>query len=321
MQIRIGDRLYELRSQADLEAICAELRSALEPKCTYKSWYIRVPPERILEILVDAYTSYLKGEADVGAVVGRHLERLGLNKSLARTITPTLSALGLSTGGVFSRQALEVGRLLYEGRRQEALSLLRDAALKNCVVTDIIQRLDDECRELPQTVEAVLRSYGKSPRYDEMKYTAEFIKLIDGRCAPCDLNCVDKAALAGCSNLVVERVIYGIVDLFEKLDISVLPMHLALVKARDGIYEVVVRETNKLVGLVALAEPIEGAQVGKLRDVSRSLDGLAGEGEYEFYIKIVPILEGQPPCYKAKAFVEVVRADLEKASRIIKLEA
>jgi hypothetical protein len=34
----------------------------------------------------------------------------------------------------------------------------------------------------------------------------------------------------------------------------------------------------------------------------------------------VPILDGAPPCYRAKAFVEVVRADLERASRIIKLE-
>ncbi|MGC8583564.1 MAG: hypothetical protein ACP5I3_08175 [Thermoproteus sp.] len=320
MQVKVGERLYEVRSLAELEALCAELRSALEAKCVYNSWYIRVPPDRLLEIAAEAYLSYLRGEAEVGAVVGRYLERLGLSKSLARTITPTLSALGLSAGGVFSRQALEMGRLFHEGRRREALAALRDAALKNCVIRDIVERLGDGCDGLAEAVDAVLRSYGKSPRPDEAKYTADLVRAIHPPCTPCSFNCVDKASLASCAGALVERAIYGAADLFEKLDISILPMHLALVKAREGLYGVVVRETNKLVGLAAVADPIEGAQINKLRDVSKSLDGLAGEGEYEFYIKVVPILDGAPPCYRAKAFVEVVRADLERASRIIKLE-
>jgi hypothetical protein len=320
VQVKVGERLYEVRSQADLEALCAELKSALEARCIYNSWYIRVPPDRLLEIAEEAYLSYLRGEAEVGPVVGRYLERLGLSRSLARTITPTLSALGMSAGGVFSRQALEIGRLIHEGRRREALSALREAALRNCVVRDVVERLGDGCEGLAEAVDAVLRGYGKQPRPDEAKYTADLVRAIHPPCTPCSLSCVDRASLASCAGALVERAIYGAADLFEKLDISVLPMHLALVKTGEGRYGVVVRDTNKLIGLAAVADPIEGAQVNKLRDVSKSLDGLAGEGEYEFYIKIVPILDGAPPCYRAKAFVEVVRADLERASRIIKLE-
>lgn len=320
MQVRFGDRIYEVRSPADLEAICAELKAALEARCTYNSWYIRIPPERLLEILSEAYLSYLKGEASVAAVVERYLERLGLSRSLARTITPTLSALGMSTGGVFSKQAVELGRLIREGRRGEAAAALREAALKNCVLRDVVDKLGDSCEDLVQAVESVLRSYGKSPRSDEVKYTADLIRLIHPPCTPCSFNCVDKASLSACGQALVERAIYGASDLFEKLDISILPMHLALVKIGAGLYDVVVRETNKLVGLVAVADPVEGAQINKLRDVSKSLEGLAGEGQYEFYMKVIPLLEGQPPCYKAKAFVEVIRADLERASRIIKLE-
>ncbi len=319
MQVRVGDRVYEIKSQAELEALCRELRASLD-KCAYNSWYIRIPPDRLLEILAEAYLSQSKGEVSVASVVGRYLERLGLSKSLTRTITPTLSALGLSAGGVFSRSAIEVGRLVYEGRRGEAIAALRAAALKNCVLRDIVEKLGDACDDLINVVESALRSYGKSLRSDEVKYTAELIKLVHPPCTPCSLNCVDMASLSVCGQALVERAISNASDLFEKLDISLLPMHLTLVKVGDGLYDVLVRETGKLVGLVALAEPVEGGRIDKLRDVSKSLEGLAGEGQYEFYMKVIPILEGQPPCYKAKAFVEIIRADLERASRIIKVE-
>jgi hypothetical protein len=61
VQVKVGERLYEVRSQADLEALCAELKSALEARCIYNSWYIRVPPDRLLEIAEEAYLSYLRG--------------------------------------------------------------------------------------------------------------------------------------------------------------------------------------------------------------------------------------------------------------------
>lgn len=319
MQVRVGDRVYEVKSQAELEAFCRELRAALEDRCSYNSWYIRIPPDRLLEILAEAYLSHSKGEVSVALVVGKYLERLGLSKSLVRTITPTLSALGLSTNGVFSRLAVEAGRLVYEGKRGEAVAALRAAALKNCVLRDIIEKLGESCDDLAGVVESALRSYGKSPRSDELKYTAELIKLVHPPCTPCSFNCVDKASISACGQALVERALHDASDLFEKLDISILPIHLTLAKVKEGLYDVLVRGTGKLVGLVVLADPVEGGRIDKLKDVSKSLEGLAGEGQYEFYMKIIPILEGQPPCYNAKAFVEVIRADLERASRIMKL--
>ncbi|CCC82680.1 hypothetical protein [Thermoproteus tenax] len=320
MQIKVGDKLYEVKSVADLEKLCSELRGALEDGCIYNSWYIRVPPERLLEILSAAYTSYLRGDVDVASVVGRYLEERGLNKSLTRTITPTLSALGLSSGGVFSKQALEVGRLLYSGRRSEAAAVLREISLRNCIIREIIEKLGESCDKLGEVVETTLRSYGKTLRADEVKYTGEFVRVIHPPCTPCNFSCIDKNGLPSCYNALIERTLYSVIDLFERLDIALLPMHLAYVRAGDKIFHVLVRETGKLVGLIVLSEPVEGTSISKLRDVSKSLDSAAAEGEYEFILKIIPILEGSPPCLKAKAFVEVIRSDLERASRIVKLD-
>jgi hypothetical protein len=321
VEVRIGEKAYSIREPQDLERLCLELRRALYEgrECAYNSWYIRVPPERILEILKEAYSSYLKGEAGVGPVVERYLERLGLSKSLARTITPTLSALGLSSAGAFSKTALEAGRSLYGGAKHEALAILREAAAKNCVLRDIMVRLGGRCEGLAAVVEDVLRSYGKSPRADEVKYTAELVRLLYPPCAPCNFACINKEAFTTCADSLVEAVMANIGDLFEKLDISILPSYLAYVKS-GASYRAFVKDTNKPVGLIALAEPIEGAQIGRLRDLSRALDALVEEGAYEFYVKVLPILEPAGSCYRLKAYVEVARADLERASRIIKLD-
>lgn len=317
----MGERAFELKSPDDLEKLCAELRKVVasaEGGCTFNSWYMRISPERLLDILREAYSAYLRGEISVGAVLERYLQAQGLSKSLARTITPTFSALGLSTSGAFSKTALEVGRALYGGSRAEALAALRAAAKRNCVLRDIMERMRGCEGGLAALVEEVLRSYGKPPRADEIRYTADLVKLLHPACAPCDFNCADKEALAACADAVVDAVMSNIADLFEKLDISIQPAHLSYVK--DGAaYRAMVRETNKPVGTVALADPIEGAQVGKLRDLSRSLDRLVEEGAYSFYIKIIPILEQVSHCQKVKAFVEVIRSDLERASKVLKL--
>lgn len=321
MEVRIGEKAYLIKELQDLERLCLELRKALYEghECIYNSWYIRVPPERILDILREAYASYLKGEASVGLVIERYLERLGLSRSLVRTITPTLSALGLSSAGAFSKTALEAGRHLYSGAKHEALAVLREAAARNCVLRDIMMRLGGRCEELASIVEDVLRSYGKSPRADEIKYTVELVKLLYPPCAPCNFACINKEAFVACADSLVEAVMANVGDLFEKLDISILPLHLTYVKTEEG-YKAFVKDTNKPVGLITLAEPIEGAQIGRLRDLSRALDELVEEGAYEFYVKILPILEPAGSCYRLKAYVEVARADLERVSRIIKLD-
>jgi hypothetical protein len=138
-------------------------------------------------------------------VVGRYLERLGLSRSLARTITPTLSALGMSAGGVFSRQALEIGRLIHEGRRREALSALREAALRNCVVRDVVERLGDGCEGLAEAVDAVLRGLRQTAQARRGQIHGGLVRAIHPPCTPCSLSCVDRASLASCAGALVER--------------------------------------------------------------------------------------------------------------------
>jgi hypothetical protein len=88
---------------------------------------------------------------------------------------------------------------------------------------EIIEKARD-CSELERAVEDVLTPHmGKACRFDELKYTAELLRMVHPKCEQCDLSCPSAERLA---DMCVERLIQlshpHMRELFEKLDISLL---------------------------------------------------------------------------------------------------
>jgi hypothetical protein len=98
--VRIGDYEEEVATAEDVERLCKKLKEELQRGgCRFNSWYIRIPPDRLLNLLKKAYVKYTQGVVGTGEVIAEFLEENRLAKSLYRTITPTLSSLGF--GGVW----------------------------------------------------------------------------------------------------------------------------------------------------------------------------------------------------------------------------
>lgn len=316
--IRVGDHEEVVATVEDLERFCKRLREELQkPECQYNSWYIRVPPDRLFALLKKVYVKYTQGVLGVGDVISEFLDEYRLSKSLARIITPTLSSLGLSTSGKFTAAAVEIGKLLYEGRLEEARERILSLFAKNCVLKEIMEKVTD-CPEIEKAVVSVLTAYGKSLRFDEVKYTAELLKTAHPRCEDCDLSCVTPRKISNCVERIIQLAAPHTRELFEKLDISLLPEHLEYLRADGSTFLISVRGTDKHIGKIIIGEPIESVQLPQLKNSLAKLDERIVEGVYEVYIKIIPILEGDNKCKTMKLMLEVVRGDLEKASKIVK---
>lgn len=255
LSVEIGNRKVEYRvnSPDELDRALSEIKAlvgeGVKRKCTRNSWYIRVRPEILLEILIEAYSSYKSGALRVSDVVERWLQERGYNKSLARVITPTVSALGLSEEGLFNRRAVEYGRALANGGTPK---ILADALEENCIINEIMSEARKGCRSLDEVVVKVFESYGKSIRKDEVVYTSQLIRLIHGD--PCESACnkvID--VLKGreeCIGRVEEdcrdreEFVRSLLDycrgvlfeLFEKLDVGVRIDSLNYRLVQNGIY-------------------------------------------------------------------------------------
>lgn len=314
--VKIGDLELKVASPQDLEEVCRRLKESLaRPRCIYNSWYVRVPPERLLELLEYAYRRYSTGVINSTHVVYRFLEERGLARSLSRTITPTLSALGLTAGGKFTSVALEIGRLAGEGRSEELRQALHQVVSRNCVLAEVMEKAQG-CEGLEGAAAAVLSAYGRGPRQDEVRYTVELLRLADPRCAECNFDCATVGMLARCRDRLAQLALTSSRDLLDRLDISVLPDHLELVKVGQD-YLVTVRGTSKRIGMVLVSQAVEGAGVpAPLKEALLRLEEQIAEGIYEFYIKVIPIVEGH--CRPLKAYIEVVRGDLERASKFLR---
>ncbi|MEM1597124.1 MAG: hypothetical protein QXP31_06065 [Pyrobaculum sp.] len=314
--LRVGDREFNISTLEDLEKLCRKLREELSQQCLYHSWYIRVPPDRLLALLKKAYVKYTQGVLSVGDVIAEFLDEYKLSKSISRTITPTLSALGLTASGKFTSAAVELGKLLYEGRWEEARGKLLQLAAKNCVLKDIFDKMGD-CRDLEKTVSAVLTDYGKGLRPDELKYTTELVKLL--KCQDCDFKCATGDKVSACLDAILQTAKPHLRELFEKLDISLLPEHLDFLHMAEGEYAVGVKGTAKQIGLALVGKPLENAALAQLKDALARLDEKVQEGVYDVYIKIQPVLEGANHCKALKLLIEVVRGDLERVSKYVKI--
>ncbi|MFN3804313.1 MAG: hypothetical protein ACK4SY_04600 [Pyrobaculum sp.] len=313
--VRVGEHVENINTVEDLERLCEKLRKELE-RCQYHSWYIRMPPDRLFSLLRKAYIKYTQGVVNVAHVISEFLEENKLSRSMSRVITPTLSSLGLRSAERFTPEAIEVGRLLFEGKFDEARARLRRLAAKNCVLREVMEGLN--CVELEKSVEAVLAAYGKNIRLDELKYTAEFLRAIDPRCGNCDFKCSTREKIYSCKDKLIQISMGHVRDLFEKLDISLLPEHLDVTRRDGGVYHLKVRGTAKQIGVLLVADPVEN-MLPQIKNALAKLDERIEEGVYEVYIKIVPILEGDERCRSAKLLLEVVRGDLERVSKFVKL--
>ncbi|MCU7786596.1 hypothetical protein ODS41_01460 [Pyrobaculum sp. 3827-6] len=317
--IRVDGREEVVATVDDLERLCKRLREELQrSECQYNSWYIRVPPDRLLALLKRVYVKYAQGVLGVGDVISEFLDEYKLSRSLARVITPTLSSLGLTASGKFTAAAVEVGKLLHEGRLDEARERLRSIFARNCVLREIMEKAAD-CAEIEKAVVSVLTAYGKSLRFDEVKYTVELLKIAHPRCEDCNLSCVTPRKIANCVERIVQLAAPHTRELFEKLDISLLPEHLEYLRADPSTFLISVRGTDKHIGKIIIGEAIESVQLPQLKNSLAKLDEKIVEGVYEVYVKIIPILEGDDKCKTMKLLLEVVRGDLEKASKIVKL--
>jgi hypothetical protein len=88
----------------------------------------------------------------------------------------------------------------------------------------------------------------------------------------------------------------------------------------NSTYLLSVKGTAKHIGMVLIGGPVESADLQQLKTSLLKLDERVAEGVYEVYIKIIPILEGEG-CKTLKLLIEVVRGDLERVSKIVKLSS
>ncbi|ABL88211.1 conserved hypothetical protein [Pyrobaculum islandicum DSM 4184] len=319
--IRIGEREERIESIEDLERLCKLLREELQKeRCQYHSWYIRISPERLFALLKKAYVKYTQGVIDVSSVIAEFLDENKLSRSLSRTITPTLSSLGITTSGKFTAIAVEIGRLFHEGKIEEAKARFRELVYRNCILKEVIEKTSD-CSELEKAVTNVLTAYGKSIRFDELKYTAELLKFIHPKCENCDFRCITPEKISACVERLIQLLTPHMRELFEKLDISLLPEHLDFVNTDSSTFIIGVKGTEKHIGLVLIGNPIESADLQQLKNALARLEEKIAEGVYEVYVKILPILEGGEKCKSVKLLLEVVRGDLERVSKFIKLSS
>ncbi len=143
--------------------------------CIVKTWYIRFPPERILNILRFAYQTKID---DVKKLLDEYLTVAGLSKSNARVITPTLSALRLSLGNKLTDIALSVGKYLTENMIDKAADILFEQSLLNCVLREIFSELySTDTNTFQECVKKILEKKGYL-RKDELNYTTDFIKFL-----------------------------------------------------------------------------------------------------------------------------------------------
>ncbi len=143
--------------------------------CTVKTWYIRIPPDRLLNILRFAYQTKCE---DVKKLLNDYLSVTGLSKSNIRVITPTLSALRLSVGNKLTEHAITIGKYLSENLIEKAADILFELALSNCMLREIIEELySTDTNTFQETVKKVLERKGNI-RKDELTYTTELIKLL-----------------------------------------------------------------------------------------------------------------------------------------------
>jgi len=333
---------YRVSSVDELEGIFSEIRKIVERgdrrRCIRNSWYIRVRPEILLDIIVEAYNSYKLGVVKVGEVVERYLQDRGYSKSLARVITPTISALGLSEEGVFNRRAIEYGKMLSSTRSPR---ILEKALEENCIINEVVSEARRGCRSLDEVVVRVFENYGKSIRRDEVAYTSQLIRMVYGDlcenlCAQVvdvargSRDCVGSAPSEDCRSKeyfakgLLDSCKDVIVELFNKLDIGIRLDSIEYKHVKGGVY--IASTKNRPIGVVAFHNPLlveESDLVNKVRSALVSLDNDVEElmrGElYEFYIKLVPIVQRASECGRLRVFVEVVRADLEKASKLVTL--
>ncbi len=144
--------------------------------CVVRTWYIRYPLERILNLLKYAASTNC---TDARRVLEDYFTISGLSKSNVRVIYPTLSALQLQIGNRLTNEALQIGKLLIENKIDKAADLLFQQSLKNCVLKEIIDSiLSTDTNSFTEYVKKVLEKKSSNIRRDELVYTVELLRFL-----------------------------------------------------------------------------------------------------------------------------------------------
>lgn len=167
--IRLNGKVY-LVPESDVDRLCDEIRN-YAAQCRFRTWYIRVHPAVILELLTRA-----KAGAPVNSILPAYLSSRGLKQSLARVITPTLSSLGLIQGGVFTDVAEIIGEAIKRG--DDVTGMIRALVEENCILRRILTKVLNGA-EPKSAAYSILSEVGKR-RSDEIGYTAKLIEMAIG---------------------------------------------------------------------------------------------------------------------------------------------
>ena len=191
--VELLDENYDLKIFQDLELAVSYIKQLLikaldgkeqhlacqeEPRkdCIVRTWYIRYPLERILNLLKYAASTNC---TDARKVLEDYFTIAGLSKSNVRVIYPTLSALQLQVGNRLTNEAIQIGKLLAENKLDKAADLLFQQALKNCVLKEIIESiLSTDTNAFSEYVKKVLEKKSNNVRRDELVYTVELLRFL-----------------------------------------------------------------------------------------------------------------------------------------------
>ncbi len=256
--------------------------------CIVKTWYIRIPPERLLNILRFAYQTKCE---DVKKLLNEYLSVTGLSKSNIRVITPTLSALRLSLGNKLTEQALTIGKYLTENAIEKAMDILFELALTNCMLREILDEIySTDTNTFQEAVKKVLERKGNL-RKDELTYTTELIKMLYRYSSKCRCYIVRNLLR---SYLYDRRRIY----------VNVIPQECLL-----DIVELLIQyvRENKPYMLQVILDPAR-SRVDRIELLRKDTTLLIYDRQSEAYIQVVP----KVMITRDVLYASILRQELEK---------
>jgi len=279
--LRIDGKTYIVPSDSH-EELC-RIAMELASRCRFKTWYIRVHPAAILELVTKA-----KAGAHVSDALIKFLAERGLKRSLTRIITPTLTLLGLAEQGRFTDVAEMLGSAIKEG--SDVTGMIKAIIEENCILREILHRVSNG-EDIKGATRNVLRLHGKA-RSDEINYTAKLIEMAVGKRGDVDLNNVIR-------------------DMITKLGMPI-PGNIRVAMAGNVAY---IMSGERTIGIVAIGEPVVGdsrlvkERLKALDDVLRNVEDM-----YQIKIKLQPAVIGGEKIVLVEAYVD----GGEKVTKLIK---
>ncbi len=307
--------------------------------CTIKTWYIRFPPERILNILRFAYQTKID---DIKKLLDEYLTVAGLSKSNARVITPTLSALRLLVGNRLTDSALSIGKYLCENMIEKAADMLFEQSLLNCVLREILLEIySTDTNTFQDSVKKVLEKKGYL-RKDELNYTTDLIKFLYRNSVKCRcfiaknlirtylyerrrvyINTIPSECLSEIFEILIEYLKmykpYILQSLLDPINSRVDRVELFKKDSTLFIYDRQSESSIHVVPKVMITRDVLYASIlrHELEKIRKELQQKCRQGKVTFLVTILILVNDVYT--KAKLYLEHVLKDEQVSSRIIDL--